>query len=136
MFYNWFMKQPPQTRCYIAAFVPDAETLKAGNKSYVGSGDLDNIQIWHVATPPNPNALSWNSRPERLALLGTTSFAQEEQVAVLRDGKELRPPTALVDCGGLEEVQITVEVVCESCYLELEQVFSMPGLGFDLVDVK
>ena len=129
MLYSWYMEKPPNTRCYIDAVVPNAETLKAANKSYTGSGDLDNIQVWRVATPANSKALSWNSRPERLALLGTLSFIHQEKTGILQDGRELRSPTALVDCGGLEEVQVTVEVVCESCNLELEQIFTNPGLG-------
>jgi hypothetical protein len=104
----------------------------AGNKSYSSDGDLTAIEIWNLTAPADPDTLktmSWNTRPKRVSLLGTVNFTSiETQRRDLElDGQELRAPTPRFHCLG--NMQITVEVVCTTCRLEFDQVFSNPPLG-------
>ncbi|KAF7354387.1 hypothetical protein MVEN_01127500 [Mycena venus] len=137
MIYHWMTNSPWQM-CYISGFVSPSELLVAGNKSYRSEGDLSAIEIWNVTTPANTGtltALSWNTRPARISLLGTVNFTSvEAQRRTLQlDGQELRPPTPRFHCLG--ETEITVEVACKACHLEFEQVFSTPPLGFELLQL-
>lgn len=129
MFYRWNLRLPANSKCYIDAMVPSFSELVNGNKSYTGSGDLKKIEIWNVSST-NPRSLkriSWNSRPNRISLLGTVAFIPGTSKKGYMDGKELKPPTPLFECGG--KSRVTVEIACRNCQLELQQVFSDPPLG-------
>lgn len=123
MFFQWDIGSRPFDLCYIAAVVPRPEKL--AQKSYTLSGDVSAIEIWNV-TNPNPNtrlrAISWNTRPERLSLLGTVNFTYDKPM----DGWQLKSPTPRFDC---PDGMYTIEVACKDCRLEFTQVFSMPALG-------
>lgn len=131
MFYRWSADHPPKTMCYILAAVPSASDLKDGNKSYLAEGDVGAIEIWNVTRHPSSfHSINWNTRPERVALLGTVNFTETVDTldsAVETDGKELRAPTPRFDCSG--EFDLAVEIACKDCLLEFEQVFSSPPLG-------
>lgn len=135
MFYRWNMKNAPHSQCYIWAVVPGQDTLKKGGKSYFSEGDLSAIEIWNVTSSPGPlSAVSWNTRPTRVSLLGTVNFTNHVDVLAgdnAVDGKQLRAPTPRFDCSG--NSKITVEIACESCRLEYDQVFSDPALGASLL---
>ncbi|KAJ7838968.1 hypothetical protein B0H13DRAFT_1911517 [Mycena leptocephala] len=111
--------------CYLTGWVCAAEDLIAGHKSYISEGNVTSIEIWNLTSPENSKTLktiSWNTRQTRVTLLGT------KHSAVLRDldGQELRAPTPRFDCLG--DTQITVEVACNACRLEFDQIFSDPPL--------
>lgn len=128
MFYHWETTTTRQ-RCYIGAWVSPPEKLAAANKSLVVEGDVTAIEIWNVSIPTYPQTMSWNTRPNRLSLMGTVNFTRNDirnQIAGL-DGQELRAPTPLFDCGG--EVNLSVEIVCKSCHLQFDQIFTDPPLG-------
>ncbi|KAJ7625239.1 hypothetical protein DFH06DRAFT_1481296 [Mycena polygramma] len=74
--------------------------------------------------------MSW----KRLSLLGTVNFTTRETQNWLGylDGQEIKEPTPRFDCLG--DTEITVELVCRSCRLEFDQVFSMPPLALPMVD--
>jgi len=130
MFFQWHMGQSKFTSCYIDSLVPTPEDGLAANKTYTSSGSLNEIQIWNVTTPAEPmKNLSWNSRPERIALMGTVAFLpHKEKIEQLRleDGWESLMPTRF-SCG--KKSTVTIEVACEGCTLEFEQLFSFPPLG-------
>lgn len=127
MFYRWNLRLPANSRCYIDAILPTVSVLEAGGKNYTGSGELDNIEIWNVSStsPRSIKHISWNSRPQRVSLLGTVAFIPRR--SGYADGKELKPPTPLFECGGSN--RLTVEIACRACQLEFRQVFSDPPLG-------
>jgi hypothetical protein len=125
MIYYWKIKGT-RLKCYISAWVSLSDKLIAANKSYIAEGDVTAIEIWKVSTPTDPNSLktmSWNTRPERLSLMGTVNFTSQ----VGDDGQELKWPTPLFDCSGT--VNLTIEIVCMSCSLQFDQIFSSPALG-------
>ncbi|KAJ7476170.1 hypothetical protein FB451DRAFT_1088228 [Mycena latifolia] len=137
MIYHWRANSSwPQ--CYLTGWVSAAEELIAGHKSYMSEGDVTAIEIWNLSTPADRKALktmSWNTRPARESLLGTVNFtsrATQSRLGYL-DAQELKAPTPRFDCLG--DTEITVEVVCPACRLEFEQVFSMPPLGFELMQL-
>ncbi|KAJ7122690.1 hypothetical protein C8R43DRAFT_933173 [Mycena crocata] len=137
MIYHWRTKSKWPT-CYIAGWVSPSAELVAGNKSYTSEGDVTSIQIWNLTAPANRDMLkimSWNTRPARLSLLGTVNFTSIEiqRRIVDLDGHELRPPAPRFDCLGVTEM--TVEVVCTTCRLEFQQVFSDPALGFEFMQL-
>jgi hypothetical protein len=131
MIYHW-RSNSSWPKCYLTAWVSSAEDLIAGNKSYSAAGDVTALEIWNVSTPANPSSLktmSWNTRPARIALLGTVNFtsrALQNRLHYL-DAQELKDPTPRFDCLG--DTEITVEVTCKECQLRFEQIFSMPPLG-------
>ncbi|KAJ7123102.1 hypothetical protein C8R44DRAFT_621619, partial [Mycena epipterygia] len=131
MIYQW-RSTSTWPKCYITAWVSPLEQLIAAHKSYTSDGDVTAIQIWNVSAPTQRNALdtmSWNTRPERLSLLGTVNFTSREtqnRLAYL-DAQELRAPTPRFNCLG--HTEITVEVACTACRLEFDQIFSVPALG-------
>ncbi|KAJ7613289.1 hypothetical protein DFH06DRAFT_1109294 [Mycena polygramma] len=129
MIYHWRSKSRFFPLCYLTAWVSPTEDLIRGSKSYKSDGDITSIEIWNVTTPSNPKTLktmSWNTRPQRVSLLGTVNFTSvETQRRDLElDGQQLRAPTPRFNCPGVTE--ITVEVVCSACYLEFEQVICKP----------
>lgn len=131
MFFQWHLGQSKFTSCYIDSIVPTIEDGLAANKSYTSSGSITEIQIWNVTTPvEGMTNLSWNTRPQRIALMGTVAFLPEkekiEQLG-LEDGWQSQLATRF-SCGK-EAAVITVEVACNSCRLEFEQIFSVPPLG-------
>lgn len=135
MFYHWnFNTTWP--RCYISGWVSPFKRLVAANKSLIAEGDVSTIEIWNVTSQTDPELLttmSWNTRPDRLSLMGTVNFTSREiqnQIEVLA-GQELKMPTPLFDCSG--EVHLTVEIACKSCRLQFDQIFTDPPLGMYFV---
>jgi len=130
MFFQWHMPRSKYTSCYIDSIVPTPEDGLEGNKTYTSSGSLTQIQIWNVTTPVEPmESLSWNSRPERIALMGTVAFLPEKEKIEqlhLEDGWQSLAPTRF-SCG--EKATVSIEVACQGCRLEFEQLFSIPPLG-------
>ncbi|KAF7298790.1 hypothetical protein MIND_00826600 [Mycena indigotica] len=144
MIYRWKTKSNWPT-CYLTGWVSPRAELSAGNKSYSARGDMTAIQVWLVEATRSPNldlsksGVSWNTKPHRISLLGTlnfTSHADQEGRSYL-DGQELKPPTPRFPCLG--QTEITVELAfgddCVGCRLQFEQVFSMPPLGFELMQL-
>ncbi|KAG1736943.1 hypothetical protein EDD22DRAFT_959693 [Suillus occidentalis] len=116
---------------------PTVEDGLAANKSYTASGSITEIQIWNVTTPAEGMmSLSWNTRPRRIALMGTVAFLPEkekiEQLG-LEDGWQSQLATRF-SCGKKASV-VTIEVACDSCNIEFEQLFSIPPLAFDLMEI-
>lgn len=136
MFYHWKLGGHWPT-CYISGWVSSHSELIAGNKSYMAEGDVTAIEIWNVSTPADRKSLktmSWNTRPERLSIMGTVNFTSDDiqkQTQEL-DGQELKWPTPRFDCRG--RVDLTVEITCGSCHLKFDQIFSDPALGPCIVD--
>lgn len=136
MIYHWKANPGNWPRCYITACVATPDQLAAGHKSYTAEGDITAIEIWKVSTPQNSTSLqtlSWNTRPERLSLLGTVNFTShyaQSQVPAL-DGQELRWPTPLFNCSSMEDM--AVEIACSACRLQFDQLSSFPALGQCLV---
>ncbi|KIM74746.1 hypothetical protein PILCRDRAFT_92452 [Piloderma croceum F 1598] len=137
MIYHWRIGHRSWPKCYINAWVPSPDELVQGNKSYAAEGDVTAIEIWKLSNP-DPESLrmmSWNIRPERLSLMGTVNFTSryvQNSVHEL-DGQQLKWPTPLFSCSGM--LNITIEIVCTSCRLQFEQIFSFPALGFELVEL-
>ncbi|KAG1728795.1 hypothetical protein EDB19DRAFT_1897364 [Suillus lakei] len=125
MFFQWHLGWSKFTSCYIDSVVPTLEDGLAGNKSYTSSGSLTEIQIWNVTTPAEGMmSLSWNTRPQRIALMGTVAFLPEKEKIEqpkLEDGWQSQLATRF-SCGKKATV-ITVEVACDDCRLEFEQLF-------------
>ncbi|KAG2141415.1 uncharacterized protein EDB93DRAFT_1241772 [Suillus bovinus] len=136
MFFQWHLGQSRFTSCYIDSIVPTVEDGLAANKSYTSSGSTTEIQIWNVTTVEGMTSLSWNTRPQRIALMGTVAFLPEkekiEQLG-LEDGWQSRLATRF-SCGK-EAAVVTIEVACDSCKIEFEQIFSIPPLAFDLMEI-
>ncbi|KAG1876363.1 hypothetical protein F4604DRAFT_1680529 [Suillus subluteus] len=136
MFFQWHLRKSKFTSCYIDSVVAPPEDGLAANKTYTSSGSLTHIQIWNVTTPTESmKSLSWNSRPQRIALMGTVAFLpQKEKIEQLEleDGWESLLPTRF-SCG--EKMTVSIEVACEGCRLEFEQLFSFPPLAFDLTEI-
>jgi len=138
MFYHWALTGN-KSSCYIWAVVPSRKTLADGGKGYTVEGDVTEIEVWNVTvTPGRLTPLSWNTRPERLNLLGTVNFTHAANPSATGDhegwdAKELKPPTPRLPCFG--ETRITLEIACKSCKLEFDQIFSDPALGFDLQEL-
>jgi hypothetical protein len=130
MFYQWHIGPSKFSSCYIDSVVPTPEDGLAANKSYTSSGSLAKIQIWNVTTlAEGTMSLSWNTRPQRIALMGTVAFFPEkEKIEQLRleDGWQSQLPTRF-SCG--EKATVSIEVACDGCKLEFEQLFSIPPLG-------
>jgi hypothetical protein len=130
MFFQWKLRKSKFTSCYIDSVVPTPEDGRAANKTYTSSGSLTQIQIWNVTTPiETMRNLSWNSRPQRIALMGTVAFLPEKEKIEqleLEDGWQSLMPTRF-SCG--EKATVSIEVTCEGCRLEFEQLFSTPPLG-------
>ncbi|KAG1876333.1 hypothetical protein F4604DRAFT_1760997, partial [Suillus subluteus] len=88
------------------------------------------FKFWNVTTPTTSmKSLSWNSRPQRIALMGTVSFLPEKEKIEqlqLQDRWQALMPTRF-SCG--EKMTVSIEVACEGCELEFEQVLSFPPLG-------
>ncbi|KAJ7851631.1 hypothetical protein B0H14DRAFT_3660427 [Mycena olivaceomarginata] len=137
MVYHW-RTNSTWPKCYLTAWVSSPEELSAGHKSYTSDGDVTALEIWNLSTPENRKSLetmSWNARPARVSLLGTVNFTSREAQKRLGylDAQEISAPTPRFDCLG--DTEITVEVVCKACRLEFDQVFSMPPLGFELMQL-
>lgn len=104
-----------------------------GNKSYIAEGNVSAIEVWDVTSRTDPQLLlksmSWNSRPKRLSLMGTVNFTSHEIQSRINHlaGQELKLPTPLFDCSN--EVYLTVEIACKSCYLKFDQIYAAPPLG-------
>jgi hypothetical protein len=130
MFYQWHLRSSKFTSCYIDSVVPTLRDGLAANKSYVSSGSLARVQIWNTTTPPeHMKILSWNTRPQRIALMGTVAFLPEkEKIKQLKfeDGWQSQLPTRF-PCG--EDATVSIEVACDGCRIEFEQLFSSPPLG-------
>jgi hypothetical protein len=63
--------------CYITGWVSPSKDLIAGHKSYISEGNITSIEIWNLTAPEDRTklkALSWNTRPTRVSLLGTVNF--------------------------------------------------------------
>lgn len=129
MIFQFRTSNPKFTSCYIDDFVPIPEEGLAANKTYTSSGSLTAIQVWNVTTPDPSRgikSLSWNTRPKRIALMGTVAFLPDKERVEkfdLEDGWELKASTRF-PC-----VIYTIEVACEGCTLEFDQIFSDPALG-------
>ncbi|KAJ6620034.1 hypothetical protein B0H10DRAFT_1114977 [Mycena sp. CBHHK59/15] len=135
MVYHW-RSNSTWSKCYLSGWVSSPERLIAGHKSYTAEGDVTAIEIWNLSTPADPNSLktmSWSTRPTRISLLGTVNFTSRETQSRLHylDAQEIKAPTPRFDCLG--DTQLTVEITCKACRLEFDQVFSMPPLGFELM---
>lgn len=131
MIYHWrtISKWP---MCYITGWVSPSKDLIAGHKSYISEGNITSIEIWNLTAPEDRKklkALSWNTRPVRVSLLGTVNFTGIDMQRGVWDleGHELRAPTPRFECLG--DTEITVEVACTACRLEFNQIFSNPALG-------
>ncbi|KIM73564.1 hypothetical protein PILCRDRAFT_15143 [Piloderma croceum F 1598] len=117
MIYHWRIGRS-WPRCYINPWVPSPDELVQGSKSYAAEGDVTAIEIWKLSNP-DPESLrmmSWNTRPERISLMGTVNFTSryiQNKVHEL-DGQQLRWPTPLFSCSG--RPNITIEIVCTSCH--------------------
>ncbi|KAG1850795.1 hypothetical protein DFJ58DRAFT_716748 [Suillus subalutaceus] len=137
MFFQWHLGRSRFTSCYIDSIVPTVEDGLAANKSYTSSGSITEIQIWNVTTPAEGiTSLSWNTRPRRIALMGTVAFLPEEEKIEqlgLEDGWQSQLATRF-SCGKEASV-VTVEVACDGCRIEFEQLFSVPPLAFDLMEI-
>lgn len=130
MFYQFRIKENNFQWCYIEAVVPTAQAAAEGGKSFVGSGDLYNIQIWNVSAPQKLESMSWNTRPERVELMGTVAWLNErERMKVLdwEDGWQMKPQAPRFPCNGHK--WMTFEVACDNCTLEFDQIFSDPAMG-------
>ncbi|KAG1833256.1 hypothetical protein DFJ58DRAFT_822400 [Suillus subalutaceus] len=80
MFFQWHLRKSKFTSCYIDSVVATPEDDLAAKKTYTSSGSLTQIQIWNVITPTKSmKSLSWNSRHQRIALMGTVSFLPEKE---------------------------------------------------------
>ncbi|KAG1861281.1 hypothetical protein F4604DRAFT_1788292 [Suillus subluteus] len=136
MFFQWKLDKSKFKSCYIDSVVPTPEDGLAANKTYTSSGSLTQIQIWNVTTPTKSmKSLSWNSRPQRIALMGTVAFLsdkEKEELLDFEDGWQSLMPTRF-SCG--EKMTVSIEVACEGCRLEFEQLFSSPALAFDLLEI-
>lgn len=136
MFFQWHLSKRKFKSCYIDSVVLSPEDGIAANKTYTSSGSLTHIQIWNVTTPEKyMKSLSWNSRPQRIALMGTVGFFPDKEKIEqleLEDGWQSLMATRF-PCG--EEGTLSIEVACEGCRLEFEQVFSSPPLAFDLMEI-
>ncbi|KAJ7642965.1 hypothetical protein DFH06DRAFT_1333754 [Mycena polygramma] len=139
MIYHWKNNRRWPGKCYLAAWVSAFDDLVTAGKTYYRSeGDVTAIQIWNLTTPTDRRTLktmSWNTRPQRVSLLGTVNFTGVDIQRSTGElvGRELRDPTPRFYCN--EDTQITVEIVCTTCSLEFEQVFSTPALGFELMQL-
>ncbi|TFY69837.1 hypothetical protein EVJ58_g200 [Rhodofomes roseus] len=137
MFYQFRIKPNKFKWCYIDAVVPTPERGAEAGKFYTGSGNLLNIQVWNVSYPQQRmDSLSWNTRPERLELLGIVAWMPEkERMEKLdwEDGWQLKPQTPRFDC--TEKKWFTFEMSCDNCTLEFEQIFSDPAMAFDLLQI-
>ncbi|KDQ06588.1 hypothetical protein BOTBODRAFT_246239 [Botryobasidium botryosum FD-172 SS1] len=137
MFFQWHMKPSEFTSCYIHGVVPTPEERLSSNKTFVSTGSLAAIEVWNVTAPPGKlEHVSWDTRPQRIGLLGTIAFMPEREMMKelhREDGWQLGPPTPRFACGG--EAVYTVEVACSGCTLEFEQVFSFPPLAFDIMQL-
>jgi len=138
MFYQWHMDASNFTSCYVAGVVPSLEERVSSNKTFTSTGSLAAIEVWSVATPPRGEleSLSWNTRPQRIGLMGTIAFMPEEEMMTKlhrEDGWQLSPPTPRFPCG--EDKVYTIEVACSGCTLEFEQVLSFPPLAFDIMQL-
>jgi hypothetical protein len=137
MFYHWKYNST-WPRCYISGWVSPHDKLVAANKSYIAEGDVTAIEIWNVSSLTDSESLttmSWNTRPNRLSLMGTVNFTSRDIQSQIEhlDGQELRAPTPLFGCSGW--VDLTVEIACKSCRLQFDQIFSAPALGFELIQL-
>ncbi|KAJ7022734.1 hypothetical protein C8F04DRAFT_1310231, partial [Mycena alexandri] len=126
MIYHW-RTNSSWPKCYLAGWVSASKDLIAGHKSYTSEGDITAIEMWNFLSALHPTQ-SWNTRPERLSLLGTVNFISRETQARLGylDAQEIKAPTPRFNCLG--DTEITVEVVCKGCRLQFNQMFSMPPL--------
>jgi hypothetical protein len=122
MFYQFRLPRNPLTQCFIAAVVPQREEMEAGNKSFSAVGDIGAIEVWNVTYPGRLTSLSWNTRPQRLGLMGTVNFTSNKR----EDGWQLLEPTPRFACG---EGRYTIEVACSACRIEFLQEWSDPPLG-------
>ncbi|KAG1764514.1 hypothetical protein EDD22DRAFT_845810 [Suillus occidentalis] len=127
----------PDTPLAISTASSTVEDGLAANKSYTASGSITEIQIWNVTTPAEGiMSLSWNTRPQQIALMGTVAILPEkekiEQLG-LEDGWQSQLATRF-SCGKKASV-VTIEVACDSCNIEFEQLFSIPPLAFDLMEI-
>lgn len=128
MFYRWRVHHAPETRCYIIAMVPEPTPLAASTKPYVAEGNVSAIEIWNVTHPGPLHSLSWNTRPQRVSLLGTVEFAPPPVYdGHTQDAKELWTPTPMFDCS--DDLVLTIEIACQDCRIEFEQTFDPPALG-------
>ncbi|KAG1765971.1 hypothetical protein EV702DRAFT_1151015 [Suillus placidus] len=142
MFFQWHLGRSRFTSCYIGSIVPTVEDGLAANKSYTSSGPIPEIQIWNVTTPAEGMmGLSWNTRPQRIALIGTVAFLPEKEKIEwlgLEDGWQSQLATRF-SCGEEASV-ITVEIAYNSGRIEFEQLFSVLlgeygcVTGFELAD--
>jgi hypothetical protein len=122
MFYQFHLPSTPLTQCFIAAIVPPREEMEAGNKSFSALGDISAIEVWNVTHPGRLTSLSWNTRPQRLELMGTVNFTSDQR----ESGWQLLEPTPRFACG---KGFYNIEVACSACRLEFLQIFSDPALG-------
>ncbi|KAJ7239927.1 hypothetical protein C8J57DRAFT_1526551 [Mycena rebaudengoi] len=104
MIYYW-KSNSKWPMCYLAGWVSATHDLIEGNKSYPSEGDLATIEVWNLTIPANPKtlkAMTWNTRPARVSLLGTVNFTSVETQRSVRelDGQELRAPTPRFPCLG------------------------------------
>ncbi|KAJ7110909.1 hypothetical protein C8R44DRAFT_633545, partial [Mycena epipterygia] len=131
MIYYW-KSNSKWPMCYLTGWVSATQDLIEGNKSYTSEGNLTTIEVWNLTIPANPKtlkAMTWNTRPARVSLLGTVNFTSvETQHSTWElDGQELRAPTPRLPCLG--DTEIAVEIACATCRLKFNQVFSLPPLG-------
>ncbi|KZT10489.1 uncharacterized protein LAESUDRAFT_673255 [Laetiporus sulphureus 93-53] len=136
MIYQWRMVPNEYDLCYIDAWVVPQDTPDLPPfKTWTGSGNFTGIQVWNVTTPPGRiTSMSWNTRPERVSLLGTVSwipFQDRKGMFAYDDGWQAMDPTPRFNCPGVH----TVEIACEGCYIEFDQIFSEPPLAFDVVQL-
>ncbi|KAF9063739.1 hypothetical protein BDP27DRAFT_1426558 [Rhodocollybia butyracea] len=139
-FFHWVTNLSPTASCYIEAVVSNASALAAGGKtSYVSTGNISALEVWNVTALPK-SGITWDTRPQRLNLLGTLNFT-EDYLRSYDTGWQLRDPTPRFGCGGKKETN--VEIACSAdavedsgCWLEFETVFSDPPLSIDLQELR
>ncbi|KAF9061146.1 hypothetical protein BDP27DRAFT_1338555 [Rhodocollybia butyracea] len=116
-FFHWVTNLSPTASCYIEAVVSNASALAAGGKtSYVSTGNISALEVWNVTALPK-SGITWDTRPQRLNLLGTLNFT-EDYLRSYDTGWQLRDPTP------------------SGCWLEFETVFSDPPLSIDLQELR
>lgn len=74
--------------------------------------------------------MSWNTRPERVELMGIVAWLDERarmKVLDWEDGWQMKPQAPRFPCNGHK--WMTFEVTCDNCTLEFDQIFSDPPMG-------
>ena len=109
-------------RCAITAQILDQDFLHKMGQNLTIRGDTSNIEVWNLTAPGelNANRLSYALKPERGALLGKFSIAEDQQ-----------SQTEDFYCGPSGSLQ-AFELVCtgEDCEVDFWQdIYFKPRFG-------